>query len=301
MRGIKSMAENIYDRVTNAIIASLEKGVGSWSRPWTVKAGATSPLPYNIASGANYRGINTVMLWCAREEHGYETQCWGTFDQWKAKGATVRKGEKATHIVFFKPTESRVQDPDGGDETVRKGMIARGYCVFNLAQVDGYEAPKVAETPEVERIAHADDFFRATGARIRHGGTRAFYVPSAEFISMPDRDAFGETARYYSVLAHETGHWTGHTNRLDRSLNTGRFGDEAYAAEELIAELTAAFICAHLGLDNEPRDDHASYIASWLKVLKRDNRAIFTAASAAQKATDYLISMQAQVEMKLAA
>jgi antirestriction protein ArdC len=152
-RGNKSMAENIYDRVTNAIVASLEKGVGSWARPWTVKAGATSPLPYNIASGANYRGINTVMLWCAREEHGYETQCWGTFDQWKARGASVRKGEKATHVVFFKPTESRVEGADGGEDTIRKGMIARGYCVFNQAQVDGYEAPKVAERLEVERIA----------------------------------------------------------------------------------------------------------------------------------------------------
>src|ERR1700722_19922482 len=276
------MADNIYDRVTNAIVASLEKGVDSWSRPWTVKAGATSPLPYNIASGANYRGINTVMLWCAREEHGYETQCWGTFDQWKARGASVRKGEKATHVVFFKPTESRIEGADGGEDTIRKGMIARGYCVFNLAQVDGYEAPVVAERPEVERIAHADEFFAATGADVRHGGTRAFYVPSADYISMPDIDAFRAPVLYYSTLAHEVGHWSGHDKRLDRKLNTGRFGDEAYAAEELVAELTAAFTCAHLGLDNEPRDDHAQYLASWLKVLKNDNRAIFTAASAAQ-------------------
>jgi antirestriction protein ArdC len=296
------MAENIYDRVTNSIIASLEKGVGSWSRPWAVKAGSTSPLPYNIASGAHYRGINTVMLWCAREEHGYETQGWATFDQWKAKGATVRKGEKATHIMCFKPTESRVEGTDGNADTIRKGMIARGYCVFNQAQVDGYEMPAVAETPDVERIAHADDFFAATGAIVRHGGTRAFYVPSQDFISMPDIDAFHTPVLYYSTLAHEVGHWTGDEKRLDRKLS-GRFGDEAYAAEELIAELTAAFTCAHLGLDNEPREDHAQYIASWLKVLKRDNRAIFTAASAAQKATDYLVTLQdvAPVEMKLAA
>lgn len=286
------MAENIYDRVTNAIVASLEKGVGSWSRPWTVKAGATSPMPYNIASGANYRGINTVMLWCAREEAGWPTQCFGTFDQWKAKQATVRKGEKATHIVFFKPTESRVDGVDGGEDTVRRGMIAKGYCVFNLAQVDGYEAPTVAPVSEIERVAHADDFFHQTGADVRHGGTRAFYVPSADYISMPDIDAFRSPVLYYSTLAHETGHWTGAGKRLDRALNTGRFGDEAYAQEEIIAELTAAFVCAHLGLDNEPRDDHAQYLASWLKVLKHDNRAIFAAASAAQKATDYLIGLQ---------
>jgi antirestriction protein ArdC len=200
------MVDNIYDRVTNAIVASLEKGVGSWSRPWTVKAGATSPMPYNVASGAAYRGINTVMLWCAREEHGYESQCWGTFDQWKAKGATVRKGEKATHIVFFKPTESRTDGVDDGEDVIRKGLIARGYCVFNLAQVDGYEAPKTAERPEVERVASADDFFAATGSDVRHGGTRAFYVPSQDFISMPDLDAFRTPVLYYSTLAHEVGH-----------------------------------------------------------------------------------------------
>lgn len=296
------MAENIYDRVTNSIIASLEKGVDSWSRPWSVKAGATSPLPYNIAMGANYRGINTVMLWCAREEAGWPTQCFGTFEQWKAKKATVRKGEKATHIVFFKPTESRVEGVDGGEDTVRHGMIARGYCVFNAAQVDGYVAPVVADRPEVERVARADEFFAATGADIRHGGTRAFYVPSADYVSMPDADAFNTPVLYYSTLAHEVGHWTGAEKRLDRKLNTGRFGDEAYAAEELIAELSAAFVCAHLGLDNEPRDDHAQYLASWLKVLKRDNRAIFTAASQAQKATDYLIGLQQlPIELALAA
>ena len=185
----------------------------------------------------------------------------------KRRGASVRKGEKATHIVFFKPTESRVEGSDGAEDTIRKGMIARGYCVFNQAQVDGYEPAAVVETPEVERIAHADDFFAATGANVRHGGTRAFYVPSHDYISMPDIDAFRTPVLYYSTLAHEVGHWTSAEKRCDRKL-AGRFGDEAYAAEELIAELTAAFTCAHLGLDNEPRDDHAQYIASWLKVLK---------------------------------
>lgn len=288
------MAENIYDRVTNSIIASLEAGVGSWKRPWTVKAGATSPLPYNIASGANYRGINTVMLWCAREQFDWPTHAYGTFDQWKAKGAAVRKGEKATHIVFFKPTERTSVNDNGEDET-RRGLIARGYCVFNQAQVEGYE-PKVVEGIDpVERNALAEDFFRRTGADIRTGGTRAFYVPSMDFISVPDIDAFGEPVRYYSTLAHETVHWTATEKRCDRSL-AGRFGDASYAAEEMVAEIGAAFICGILNLDSDVREDHAQYVASWIKVLKSDNRAIFKASSLAQKAVDYLTGLQVDVE-----
>lgn len=296
------MAESIYQRVTDSIVASLEKGVGSWKRPWTVKAGATSPLPYNIASGANYRGINTVQLWCAREEAGWDTQSFGTFDQWMAKGAQVRKGEKATHIVFFKKNEYKTVN-DAGDEETRKGMIARGYCVFNQAQVDGYTIPDAVIAPEVERLAHADAFFQNTGADVRHNGTRAFYVPSQDFISVPDIDAFTSPVLYYSTLAHETAHWTGAESRLDRKLNTGRFGDAAYAVEELVAEISAAFVCAHLNLDDEPREDHAQYLASWLRVLKADPKALFSAASAAQKATDYLIGLQnVSVEpMRLAA
>ena len=293
------MAENIYDRVTNSIIASLEGGVGSWKRPWTVKAGATSPLPYNITSGANYRGINTVMLWCAREQHDWPTMGFATYEQWKSKGAQVRKGETATHIVFFKPTEQTTRN-DAGDEESRKGLIARGYCVFNQAQVEGYEPKPVEPMAPVERNAVADDFFKSTGADIRHGGTRAFYVPSMDYISMPDIDAFGEPVRYYSTLAHETVHWTGAERRCDRSLK-GRFGDESYAMEEMVAEIGAAFVCGILNLDSDVREDHAQYVASWIKVLKNDNRAVFTASSQAQKAVDYLTSLQVVEDERLAA
>jgi antirestriction protein ArdC len=291
------MAENVYQRVTDQIVAALESGVSAWSRPWKVAAGASSPMPYNVASGAHYRGINTVMLWCAREANGFSTHQWGTYRQWQDKGAQVRKGSKSVLGVFFKRVD-RVGTNEDGEETIRSGAIATAFNLFNRDQVDGYEPAEVVDMPEVERIARADAFFEATGAKVVHGDTRAYYVPSMDYIALPDISAFTAPVLYYSTRAHETVHWTGTKARCDRSLS-GRFGDEAYAAEELIAELGAAFTCAHLNLDDTPRDDHAQYIASWIKVLKRDNRAIFTAASAAQKAVDYLIGLQAPVAADL--
>jgi antirestriction protein ArdC len=290
------MSENIYQKVTDHIVRALENGPGTWSRPWTVKAGAGSPMPHNVASGAHYRGINTVMLWCAREAGQYPTHLWGTYQQWQDKGAQVRKGEKSTPGVFFKPTERTVVVD--GEEISKGGMIARGFSLFNVAQVDGYVAPVVA-IDEVPAIDAAEAFFAATGAVIRHGGDRAYYSPMQDFVAMPERNSFRLAKLYYSTLAHECVHWTSHASRLDRKLGA-RFGDEAYAAEELIAELGAAFTCAQLGLDDTPRDDHAQYIASWIRVLKRDPRAIFTASSAAQRACDYLLALQAPAQQQAA-
>jgi antirestriction protein ArdC len=169
------------------------------------------------------------------------------------------------------------------------GCCTRGYSVFNAAQVDDYTPKADAEIPMPERTAHADAFFTSIGATVRHGGNRAFYSSTSDHIQMPPFQAFTENVSYYSTLAHEHTHWTAPTSRCDRQLGK-RFGDNAYAAEELIAELGAAFTCAHLGLSTEPREDHAQYINSWLRVLKADSRAIFTAASKAQHATDWLIA-----------
>jgi antirestriction protein ArdC len=155
--------------------------------------------------------------------------------------------------------------------------------------VDGYTPKPDADTPMPERIAHAKQFFQAIGATVRHGGNQAFYAPASDHIQMPPFQAFAENVSYYSTLAHEHTHWTAPASRCDRQLGK-RFGDNAYAAEELIAELGAAFTCAHLGLSTEPREDHAQYIQSWLRVLKADSRAIFTAASKAQQATDWMIA-----------
>jgi antirestriction protein ArdC len=166
-------------------------------------------------------------------------------------------------------------------------VLARGYSVFNVAQVDGYNPPKVPELSAGERIEQAEGFFSALGADIRHGGDRAYFCPDTDHIQMPLFEVFKDPAAYYAVLAHEATHWSGAKHRLNRQLE-GRFHEQAYAAEELVAELGAAFLCADLGLANEPRPDHAAYVATWIKVLKNDRRAIFTAASRAQEAVDWM-------------
>ncbi len=178
-------------------------------------------------------------------------------------------------------------------ETSHRLVLARGYSVFNAAQVDGFVPPEVAERPVAERIECAEQCFAGLGATIQHGGNRAYYQPIADSIQMPEFEAFVDPVSYYSTLAHEATHWTGAPSRLNRDLS-GRFGNEAYAAEELVAELGAAFICADLALCNEPRPDHAAYVSSWVTVLKRDKRAIFTAAAKAQAAVDWMHAKVAQ-------
>jgi len=163
-------------------------------------------------------------------------------------------------------------------------LFTRGYSVFNAGQVDGYAPPADSDVPMLKRIERTDIFFKSVGADVRHGGNQAFYAPASDHIQMPPFVAFREGVAYYSTLAHEHTHWT--ASRCDRQLSK-RFGDSAYAAEELVAELGAAFTCAHLGLSTEPREDHAAYIQSWLKVLKADKRAIFTA-------TDWMIQRAEQ-------
>lgn len=286
------MTTDTYQTVTDKIVAMLEAGAGAWRMPWhSDKAGnAALPIqmPHNI-SGRAYRGVNVPMLWAAASAAGYTSPIWGTYKQWSEAGAQVRKGEKATAIVFWR-TISVKAAPDADDEH-KDVLMAKGYSVFNAAQVDGWAAPQAPSTddsPDI-RIAHAEAFFAATGATIRHGGNRAFYAPSIDAIQMPRIAQFDEPTAYYATLAHEATHWTSAKSRCDRELGA-RFGDERYAMEELIAELGAAFVCATLGLSNEPRPDHAAYLASWLKVLKSDKRAIFTAASKAQAATDYLLN-----------
>jgi antirestriction protein ArdC len=159
--------------------------------------------------------------------------------------------------------------------------------VFSAEQVDGWEVPERQEKDTPERIAAAESFFAAIGADVRHGGNRAAYSPSQDAIVLPSLEQFSEASRYYSTSAHEHAHWTGHASRLARDLS-GRFGTDSYAAEELVAELSAAFTCARLGLSAAPRPDHAQYLSSWLRVLRADAAAIFTAASKAQQATDFL-------------
>ena len=213
-------------------------------------------------------------------------------------GANVRKAEKATLVVFWKFSDLGINEgskKEEGEEESRRSVLARGYSVFNADQVDGFRPPQMPPIPDVERVQTAENFFSALGADIRHGGNRACYSPRTDHIQMPRFEVFLSALAYYSTLAHESTHWTGAVPRLNRA----RLGGEAYAAEELIAELGAAFLCAELGLSNEPRPDHAAYLASWLRVLKNDKRAIFTAASKAQAAVDYMQGKQEEERRSL--
>lgn len=286
---------DLYSRVTAQIVADLENGVRPWTKPWGINGAgstATRPLRHN---GAPYAGINVVTLWSAALAAGYASPVWMTFRQALELGAHVRKGEKGSLVVFASKLTRTESDESTGEESERRIPFLKGYTVFNAGQIDGlpdrYRARPAPRFDPPARIAHAESFFAATGAAIRHGGNRAFYCPGSDHIQMPPFEAFRDAESYYATLAHEATHWTGAPRRCDRAFGK-RFGDHAYAAEELVAELGAAFLCADLELTLEDRTDHASYIASWLEVLKSDKRAIFTAAAQAQRAADFLHALQ---------
>lgn len=283
---------DIYQTVTDSIVAMLEKGVRPWAPQWETGSCGLPVLPTRVG-GESYRGINVALLWGAAEMKGYRHHTWMTFNQAKALGGCVRKGERGTPVVYWGTFKAQADDTDEGGDDGKARMFAKGYSVFNVEQIDGlpsrfFEAAPVEST--AERIAKADAWAVASGADIRHGGSRAFFSPAGDFVQMPPFAAFDEPEGYYSTLAHELTHWTGAKARLDREFGK-RFGTAAYAFEELIAELGAAFSMARLGIASEPREDHASYLASWLKVLKADKRAIFTAASKAQAACDHLFDL----------
>lgn len=285
---------DVYTRVTNQILAELENGVLPWRKPWnsTNAIGCIiRPLRHN---GVPYTGINILMLWATAVDGGFSLPTWMTFRQALELGAHVRKGEKGSLVVYAN-TLTRTEQSDRGEDVDREIPYLKSYTVFNVAQIDGlpdtYYAPPAPPPLAPVRIAHAEAFFAGTKAVVRHGGVRAFYSPAADHIAMPPYEAFRSPEAYYAVLGHETVHWTGHRSRLDRDL-TGAKKTESYAREELVAELGAAFLCADLNLVPAVREDHAPYIASWIRVLKDDKRAVFQAARHAQRAADYLHGLQ---------
>jgi antirestriction protein ArdC len=285
---------DVYSRITEEIIAGIEHGPGDWRAPWHHN-GTSIARPSNLGSGKRYRGINTVALWVAAMNRGYADGLWGTYRQWAAAGAQVRKGERATTVVFWKQIESgggdALEDDDGG----RKKMFARAFSVFNVSQVDGFAPPPAVLLPEADRLADAEAFINNLGIQTVFGGSEAFYRPSTDTVQMPTFECFSDPASFYGVWLHETGHASGAKHRLDRDLS-GRFGTASYAAEECCVEILSGLILADLGIAHHPRPDHAAYIASWLKVLKDDPRAIFTAASKAQQAADWMWMQQPQAQ-----
>ena len=279
--------QDVYTRVTSQIVNAIEQGVSNWRMPWHT-SGKFAFSPINVTSKKPYRGVNTVCLWAAAQAKAYERGEWGTYQQWQERKAQVRKGEKATLVVFWKFANSAAETDDDTPKSGSRLLFTRGYSVFNAAQVDGYTPKADVDTPIEQRIESAEQFFSRINARVVHLGNRAYYSPDSDTITLPPFAAFFTPMDNYSTRAHETGHWTAKAERCNRELGK-RFGDNAYSVEELVAELTAAFTLAHLGLSSEPRPDHAQYIASWLRVLKADKQAIFTASSKAQQAADYLV------------
>jgi antirestriction protein ArdC len=285
---------DLYTRVTERVITDLEKGVRPWLQPWNAGHASghiTLPRRHN---GVPYRGINILLLWGEAMANGYASPLWMTFKQALALDAHVRKGEHGAMVVFADRFTKKDTDADGND-VEREIPFLKAYTVFNVAQIEGlpaqYYAQSEAKGERLALIESAEQFFAATGATIRHGGDMAYYAPGPDVIQLPVPEAFRDAESYAATKAHELTHWTKHPNRLDRDFGAKRFGDTGYAREELVAELGAAFLCADLGITPEPREDHASYLAHWLQILREDKRAIFSAAAHAQRAVDFLHSL----------
>jgi len=283
---------NLYDEITGKIIAELEAGQFPWVQPWgSSTAQAPLGLPKNASTGRAYSGINILILWGAVIQHGFPGQGWLTYRQAAALGGNVRKGERGTTVVYadrFTPEDEKRRARESGEEPGKIPFLKR-FTVFNAAQCEGLpeEIAAVAPPPPPGLIdPHVEALIRATGIDFRIGGNRAFYVPSQDFVMVPPPQAYFEPINWHRTALHEMGHATGHPSRLARDFS-GSFGTKKYAFEELVAEITAAFCCASLGI--VPTVRHADYIGSWLEVLREDNRAIVRAASQASKAADWLL------------
>lgn len=282
---------DVYQEITDRIVCALEQGKAPWLKPWSMaKAGRKvmrDDLPHNAVSGRAYNGINLLVLWCS----GYQSNAWLTFKQAKELGGNVRKGEKGTLIVFWK-FDVRIDETTGKPKTV---PFARGYTVFNTEQCEGLDETRI-KRPEMPVAGQTDMNALASdcGIRVSHGGDQAFYSPTFDVVQMPSADSFVSVDHYQATLGHELTHATGHASRCKRDFS-GRFGNEAYAFEELVAEIGSAFLCAHKGVFMDGLRHHADYLHSWLKVLKDDKRAIFTAASKAKEACTWLLTAQGEV------
>ena len=290
------------ERVTAQIADLLKRGVRPWVKPWD-DGGSGFPLELPLRGcGAAYRGMNIVALWAAAMERGFQARHWFTFKQALALDACVRKGERGSFMVFY--TELAAKDGEAAPREDQHGAdvrrILRGYTVFNAEQIDGLPPHfHVPEPAPVAPVSEGEDarftgLFARVPALVREGGPRAYYAPAADVIQMPPKAAFADPTQFWATLAHELSHWTRHPTRLDRDFGQTRFGDPAYALEELVAELSAAFIGATIGLPADHIEDHAAYIDGWLKALSDNPSAFLTAAGKAQAAADYVLTLMVE-------
>ena len=291
---------SLYDNITARIIADLEAGTFPWAQPWGAGPHAAAlGLPRNAATGKHYSGINVLILWGQLFDGGFASQNWLTFRQALSLGGAVRKGQHGVTVCYadrFIPKRDAagtgIVASGQGEGDAEAVPFLRRYTVFNVEQCDNLPEHCLATAPALparEIVPQAEALAKATGADIRTGGAHAFYRPSEDAVHIPPQPAFFDQINYYRTLFHELGHWTGHKTRLDRD-QAGSFGSKRYATEELVAEITAAFVCAALAI--QPTVRPADYLANWLEVLRSDSRAIFRAASKASKAADFLLAFR---------
>ncbi len=273
--------KDLYAEVTAKIVAEMEAGSVPWLCPW--KSTAIARFPQNAVTKRRYTGINVPLLWFMAQARGFSEHAWLTYQQALAQGGQVRKGEKGTPVLFTKPLQVKDKRTEE-DKTVR---LLRLFWVFNISQIEGLTLVEQDKQPLPvhERNARVEAFLKATGAEIRHGGDRAYYNQTHDHVQLPELGTFIGPDQYYCVAFHELGHWTGASTRLDR-FPPGLVMRAEYAFEELVAELTSAYLCAHYEVKAEMR--HAPYLSHYLKMIKYDDTAFFRAASAAQRAADYL-------------
>lgn len=283
---------DIYQQVTDKIVADLQKDQLTWRQPWSGNNIALRPLRSN---NLPYTGINTIMLWAAAAHKSYQSPYWFTFKQALAMKASIRKGEKSSQVIYADKFTKKEKE-ENGEETERKIPFLKLYHVFNAEQIDGlppafYKAPEIQKQNPDEKIDHLEKFFRNTQVKIVTGNDPA-YSPLADMVEIPPFECFEKAEDYYAILAHEVTHWTGHKNRLKRDFGCKSWGDEGYAKEELVAELASCFLGADLGFSPKNEEQHAAYIKSWLNVLNNDKKFIFNAAAHAQRAVEYLNNLQ---------
>ena len=293
---------DLYQEVTDRIVAALEEGTIPWVKPWDSRhAAVLAGYPCNAITGRPYHGVNVPLLWLEQAVRGYTTHRWMTFRQAREVGGHVRRGEKGTLVTFFKQLRKQATDEAGnprydedGEPVERTIPLLKGFTVFNVDQIedlpDECREPEVTEDEFPEPVEAAEAVAAASGADIRHGGPQAYYAPASDHVQMPPAAAFHSREGYYGTLLHELTHWTGHRSRLARDgiVRFEGFGSASYAFEELVAELGGAFLCAETGIHGDLR--HEGYIASWLEVLRGDKRAIFRASTQARRSTEYLMA-----------
>ena len=282
----------IRQRITDKIIEAIKAGTPPWRKTW--RSGGNSGTPSNAVSSRAYRGVNILLLELAALEQGYESKWWASYRQWQALGAHVRRGEHGTQIVFWKPVVRTVTDENGNEE-VESFPILRTWTIFNIGQVEGDGVEKFRASSQT--LANFLDYepaeavIGATGADLRYGGDRAFYRSEDDFIQLPPKSSFNAEHDFYHTALHEMCHWSGHESRLGRLSKNARFGDRAYAFEELVAEIAGCFLASEIGVpQSDDLSNQQAYLSHWLRVLQNDPKAIFTAATQASAASDYILS-----------